>query len=249
MKRGSPARASISATEAARIFLRDQNGRAQPRLVPDPALDLPAVHGLRQRDAEIEIPLAAGIPAQRDQHADLDAVGIEMLASASGPGSNREGRPLPDRHRPAPHPATSGDGSRLRKRRGADGCHRPTDARSTAWRDKDGPRSTRSWPDGYRNRSRVAGIRPHCPARVRRCSYADLHGAIGFRQPRVSGKRIFRHDLAEQFAGQAHPAARDRRRTASADNPSRTETARRNRDGRSAVGSPRPRRRHRSAEP
>ena len=80
MKRLSAARASISSTDASRVLLRDQDRPAQPRLVRDPALDLPAVHGVRQRDAEIEVALAARIPAQRNQHAVFDAVGIEMLA-------------------------------------------------------------------------------------------------------------------------------------------------------------------------
>ena len=57
----------------------DQDRGPQPRLLLDPALDLPGVHRLRQRHAEIQIALAAGIPAQRNQHAELDAVGIEML--------------------------------------------------------------------------------------------------------------------------------------------------------------------------
>ena len=63
------------------VLLGHHDRRTQPRLWLHPAFELPVVDGARQRRREVEVALLHAAAAQRDQHADFDAVGIEMLAA------------------------------------------------------------------------------------------------------------------------------------------------------------------------
>src|SRR5580692_2998729 len=59
------------------VFLRDKHRSSQAGFLLHPALDLPGIHGSRQRDAKIKVSLTPGVPAQWNQHPDLDAILIE----------------------------------------------------------------------------------------------------------------------------------------------------------------------------
>ncbi len=61
------------------VLLRHHDAGTQPRLRLDPGLQLPVVDRARERRRIVQIPLFHSGAAERHQHADLDAVGIEML--------------------------------------------------------------------------------------------------------------------------------------------------------------------------
>ena len=135
-----------------RVFLRNQYRGPQARLLLHPALDLPGVHRPGQRHAEVEISLAAGIPAQRNQHPDFDAVRIEMLLPHQVQARTRR----PALLRIGIDPRRVRRHARMRQRLGKRVAQVAAIDRKMLdplpFADRDALRSTTSSPDGCRNR-------------------------------------------------------------------------------------------------
>ena len=62
-----------------RVLLRHHEPGAQPRLLADEIFELPLVDGMRERRAIVEIALLEAGAVAGDEHADFDAVGVEVL--------------------------------------------------------------------------------------------------------------------------------------------------------------------------
>ena len=161
------AQRSISATQVAGIFLRHDDAGLQPRLGRDPLVDLPAVDRARQFGGEVLVLLLHAAARERDQHAGLHAVRIEMLRAHQvevRPGRTAVRR---DRHRRAGPRPSCADGSAGRSSPGGHARRRSWRVRASAPTDtaQDSPATCAS--DECRNRRWQAVAEAICPGRAR----------------------------------------------------------------------------------